>query len=97
LRIRGFGMSIATLSNWVFNWIVTYSFLKLSGSLTLPGKEIWQQSKLGPNPAGAFMIYAIIGIFGIILGIIFLPETKGYTLEEIEEHWKKRKKSKNLN
>ena len=97
LRIRGFGMSIATLSNWVFNWIVTYSFLKLSGSLTLPGKEIWQQSKLGPNPAGAFMIYAIIGIFGIILGIIFLPETKGYTLEEIEENWKKRKKSKNLN
>jgi MFS family permease len=92
LRIRGFGMSIATLSNWVFNCIVTYSFLKLSSSLTTPGKEILQQGTLGYNPSGAFMIYAIIGIIGLIMGIFFLPETKGFTLEEIEDHWKKKKK-----
>ena len=97
LRIRGFGMSIATLSNWIFNCIITYSFLRLSNLLTLPGREIWQHNgTLGPNPAGAFMVYAIAGILGIILGLFFLPETKGYTLEEIEEHWKKRKESKDF-
>ena len=38
---------------------------------------------------GAFLVYAGIGILGLIWGYYFIPETKNITLEEIEEHWRK--------
>ena len=35
-----------------------------------------------PNPAGAFILYAVIGLIGLIWGYYFIPETKSITLEE---------------
>ncbi len=81
LKVRGVGMSIGALSNWLFNAIVTFTFLSLVSWL---------------SPAGAFVLYAIIGVLGIIWGYYFIPETKGITLEEIEEHWRKGTKPKDI-
>jgi len=73
LKLRGVGMSIGALSNWLFNAVVTFTFLSLINLLTA---------------TGAFLLYAAIGILGLIWGYRYIPETKGITLEEIEEHWR---------
>jgi sugar porter (SP) family MFS transporter len=81
LKVRGVGMSIGSLSNWLFNGIVAFTFLKLVNALT---------------PAGAFWLYAAIGVIGIYWGHKFIPETKGITLEKIEDHWREGKKPREL-
>ena len=81
LKVRGVGMSIGSLSNWLFNGIVAFTFLKLVNAL---------------SPAGAFWLYAAIGVLGIYWGHRFIPETKGITLEEIEDHWREGKKPREL-
>lgn len=74
LKLRGVGMSIGALSNWLFNAIVTFTFLSLIDLLT---------------GMGAFLLYAIVGILGLIWGYKYIPETRGITLESIEEQWRK--------
>ena len=81
LKVRGVGMSIGSLSNWLFNGIVAFTFLKLVNAL---------------SPAGAFWLYAAIGVLGIYWGNKFIPETKGITLEKIEDHWREGKKPREL-
>jgi len=82
LKVRGVGMSLGSLSNWLFNGIVAFTFLKLVNAL---------------SPAGAFWLYAALGILGIIWGYRLIPETKGITLEKIEDHWRAGKKARELN
>ena len=94
-------MSIGSLSNWLFNAVVTFTFLKVAWLFTPVGMEIVNKTADGtltkdPNPAGAFFLYAAISIIGIIWGIRYIPETKGVTLEEIEEYWMKGKKPNEL-
>ena len=97
LRIRGIAMSIATFSNWLFNFIVAKTFLTLTKVLTIPGTEITtSDGTVSSNPAGAFWLFAVIGIGGLIFTYYYMPETKGHTLEEIEEHWAKGKSPRTL-
>jgi sugar porter (SP) family MFS transporter len=93
LKVRGLGMSIGSLSNWLFNAIVAFTFLKLAWVFTSPGMEILNEgaTEPEPNPWGAFYVYAVIAIVGIIWGLKYIPETKGVTLEEIEDHWREGK------
>jgi SP family galactose:H+ symporter-like MFS transporter len=77
LKVRGVGMSLGSLSNWLFNGIVAFTFLKLVNGL---------------SPAGAFWLYAALGILGIVWGYRYIPETKGITLEKIEDYWREGKK-----
>ena len=96
LKIRGVGMSIGALSNWFFNGIVAFTFLKLAWLFTGDGMEITKTVitdgqevvQTDPNPAGAFFLYALIAVFGLIWGYKYIPETKGVTLEKIEKHWR---------
>lgn len=96
LKIRGVGMSIGALSNWFFNGIVAFTFLKLAWLFTGDGMEITKTVikdgqevvQSDPNPAGAFFLYAIIAVVGIFWGYKYIPETKGVTLEKIEKHWR---------
>jgi len=81
LKVRGAGMSLASITNWLTNAIVAFTFLKLVNALT---------------PAGAFWIYAGVGILAIIWGYYYIPETKGVTLEEIEDHWRGGKSPREL-
>jgi len=72
LKIRGLAMSIATVSNWGFNFIVALTFLPM-------------MQKLGT--AETFWFFAVMSVAGVIFCYLYVPETKGYSLEEIEEHW----------
>lgn len=85
-KIRGLGMSLATMVNWVTNFIVANTFLSLgkvtSGVMPNPAGE-----GTLVNPGGAFFIYAVIGVLGLLFVYSYIPETKGHSLEKIEEHF----------
>ncbi|KAL7623879.1 hypothetical protein AAE478_005435 [Parahypoxylon ruwenzoriense] len=69
LYIRPIGMSLATATTWFFNSVI---------SLTWPALlQAW-------TPQGAFSWYAAWNIIGFILVLLFLPETKERTLEELD-------------
>jgi SP family sugar porter-like MFS transporter len=69
-KIRGVAMSIATMSLWSACFILTYAF---------PILNSWT------GPSGTFWIFALICIGGFVFIKKRLPETKGKTLEEIEQ------------
>jgi sugar porter (SP) family MFS transporter len=96
LSVRGIGSSIGALSNWLFNAVVAFTFFKIVRILTLPGTDIVQNGTNLGNPAGAFFLYALVGIAGLIWGYFYIPETKNVTLEKIEEHWRHGKMPKEL-
>jgi len=73
-RLRGVAMSIATFSLWVASFILTFTFPLLNYAL---------------GSYGIFWVYSIICIFGYLFIKRKLPETKGKSLEEIEEELKK--------
>ena len=58
--------SITTAFNWLFNMLVSLTFLTLTKVLSKPG---------------AFWLYAGFGAAGFIFFVFFLPETKGRSLE----------------
>jgi hypothetical protein len=77
-RIRSNGMSIALLINQAVSTTIAASFLPIVGK--------YGYSTMFFAFAGFTIIYFITAAF-------FLPETKGKTLEEIEEHFEGGKKS----
>jgi len=68
-RIRGAAMSIATLSLWISSSLLTLTFPFLNKAF---------------GAAGTFWIYGIICLVGFLYIYYKLPETKGKSLEEIE-------------
>lgn len=74
LKIRGLAMSAATVSNFAFNFIVVLSFLPM---LEILGKST------------TFFIFGLITILSLFFVYFFVPETKGISLEKIEENWHK--------
>ncbi len=97
LSVRGIGSSIGALSNWLFNGVVAFTFFKLVKGLTMPGTSITLKGEDLGNPAGAFFLYALVGIISLIWGYFYIPETKNVTLEKIEEHWRNGTKPKDIN
>ena len=94
--VRGLGASLGSLSVWFFNTIVTFTFFKIVKAFSMPGTELVVDGEATGNPAGAFFFYGLIAIAGLIWGYYYVPETKGVSLEKIEEHWKNRGKAKEL-
>jgi sugar porter (SP) family MFS transporter len=77
LRVRGPGMSTASISNWGFNFVVVFAFpLMLAG----------------PGLAFTFSVFAVICLGGIAFTLLRVPETTGYSLEAIEKHLNSGKK-----
>lgn len=71
LRVRGPGMSMSSLSNWGFNFLVVFTFpLMLAG----------------PGLAFTFTVFAVICLGGIAFTLTRVPETTGHSLEAIERH-----------
>jgi len=81
LKFRGLGMSIGAFTLWSSTTLVNYSFLKIVDALTL---------------AGTFWAFAIMGVLSGIWGFFFIPETKGKSLEYIEDHWRQGKTPREL-
>jgi sugar porter (SP) family MFS transporter len=71
-KIRGVAMSIGTFSLWVGCFILTYTF---------PILNQWLKA------SGTFWTFAGICLVGFFFIIKYLPETKGKTLEEIENEF----------
>ncbi len=70
LAVRGRAMSLATISNWGFNLVVTVTFLTL---IELCGRS------------GTFLLYAVLTLVALVFTAVLVPETKGRSLEEIED------------
>ncbi|RKF54862.1 putative metabolite transport protein YwtG [Golovinomyces cichoracearum] len=68
--IRSQGMSLATSTTWFFNFILTVTWPSLL-------KDLHHQ--------GAFSFYAIWNIIGFFAVLFFVPETKGKSLEELDD------------
>jgi sugar porter (SP) family MFS transporter len=81
LKNRGAAMSAVTVTNWALNLVVAVTFLTLVGVL---------------GHAGTFWLYGVIAIGAWIFFYRLVPETKGKTLEQIEEHWRSGKSPRAL-
>jgi MFS transporter, SP family, xylose:H+ symportor len=68
-RIRGAAVSVAVAALWIACFLLTFTFPLLN-------------RKLGP--AGTFWLYAAICGAGYVFVRMWVPETKGKTLEQIE-------------
>jgi SP family arabinose:H+ symporter-like MFS transporter len=76
-RIRGRASSVGVLMIWVTCCLVAQTFPSLKDNPSI-------------GPAGAFWIYGACSLASFLFVLLFLPETKGRTLEEIEASWKRR-------
>jgi len=94
-KIRGLGMSIATMVNWVANFLIANTFLSLGRAVTGEMPHPAGEGML-VNPGGAFFIYAVVGVIGLIFIYSYIPETKGHSLEKIEKHFLDGKHPKEL-
>lgn len=88
-KVRGLGASLGSLAVWVFNTLVTFTFFKIVRAFTMPGSEIMLDGENLGNPAGAFWLYGLIAVAGIVWGYFFVPETKNVPLEKIEDFWRR--------
>ncbi|KAB1220636.1 Sugar transporter ERD6-like 6 [Morella rubra] len=72
INIKGLAGSVATLANWFVAWVVT-----MTANLLLD----W-------SSAGTFSIYMLLCAFTVAFVVIWVPETKGRTLEEIQSSFR---------
>lgn len=70
VHVRQVGMSWATATTWCFNFILSFT---------------WPHLLTAFKPQGAFGWYAAWRIIGWVLVLLFVPETKALTLEELDQ------------
>ena len=71
LKGRDFGIGCSTMTNWIANMIVGFTFLTLLNSF---------------GHTNTFWLYAALNAVFIVLTFWLVPETKGITLEQIERN-----------
>jgi len=79
--IRGAAVAIAVAFQWIFNWIVSSSFVPMFNMHLTPGDDF-----------GHWFTYGLYGIICVIAAVFvwrLVPETKGKTLEDMSKLWKK--------
>jgi len=79
LKIRNSAEGLAATFNWGSNLLITLTFLTLV-------------ERLGPS--WTFWLYGLSAAAAWIFSYYFVPETKGRTLEEIEQFWRTRSSAK---
>jgi MFS transporter, SP family, galactose:H+ symporter len=82
LKIRNSAEGIAGSFNWGSNLVIALTFLTLVEQL---------------GPSWTFWLYGISAVAAWIFSYYFVPETKGRTLEEIEEFWRTKSSTKRNN
>ncbi|KAM7529711.1 hypothetical protein LguiB_033121 [Lonicera macranthoides] len=68
VSIKSLAGSVATLFNWLTAWVIT---------MTAPLLLAW-------SSGGTFALYAMVSAFTVVFVKLWVPETKGRTLEEIQ-------------
>jgi len=77
--MRGRALGLAVFCMWMADYAVTQTFPMMD-------KNVWLVEKF--NHAFPFYIYAVFCLI-LIAVMFFIPETKGKSLEEIEQSWVK--------
>ncbi len=72
LQIRGLAEGTAAGANWIFNLLVSMTFLSLVQAM---------------GPSWTFWLYGLLAVGAFVFSFYLVPETKGRTLEEIERSW----------
>ena len=72
-RVRSLAGSIATFVNWTFAFVITFCF------------KFYSRPPIDND--GAWWTFPLIMFSAIFMVILFLPETNGHSLEEIQEHF----------
>jgi sugar porter (SP) family MFS transporter len=80
-RVRGRAMAAATLFLWLADFLVTQTAPYLN-------KDPWLTATF--NNAFPFAIYGSMCVLELLFVWRYIPETKGKTLEEIEQMWHRR-------
>ncbi|KAB2495430.1 sugar porter family MFS transporter [Priestia endophytica] len=78
LRMRGMGMGITVFCLWIANFLVGLTFPILLAAIGL---------------STTFFVFVVLGIVAITFVKKALPETKGLTLEQIEENFRNYKQA----
>ena len=73
LRLRGLGMGVTVFCLWGVNFLVGLTFPVLLASIGL---------------STTFFVFVVLGIGAIIFVKKYLPETKGLTLEQLEQRFR---------
>src|SRR5580692_7240144 len=81
LKIRGQASSVATMANWLSNFLVSLTFLSLLHRL---------------GSVSTFLLYAALSLAGLWFCFRFVPETKGVPLERIEQDLRARRPLRKL-
>jgi len=74
LRVRSSAEGLAATFNWTSNLVVSLTFLTLLNAI---------------GPTRTFWLYGLFAIVAWLFSYRLVPETKGRTLEEIEQFWRK--------
>lgn len=78
-KIRGKALAIAVAAQWISNYLVSLTFPMMNDNSYLTAQF---------NHGFAYWVYGIMSILAALFVVKFIPETKGKTLEEMEELWK---------
>lgn len=79
--IRGKAVAIAVAFQWIFNWIVSSTFVPMFNMKTA-----------GDPDFGHWFTYSLYGVICVIAAVFvwrLVPETKGKTLEDMSKLWRK--------
>lgn len=76
--IKSKAMAIAVAMQWIANLFVSWSFKVLDGNSTLNALF---------NHGFAYWIYGVMSILAVLFVLRYVPETKGRTLEAIQDMW----------
>ncbi|WP_299062763.1 D-xylose transporter XylE [uncultured Polaribacter sp.] len=79
-KIRGKAMAIAVAAQWVSNYLVSLTFPMMNDNTALTEQF---------NHGFAYWVYGIMSLIAMWFVWKYIPETKGKTLEEMENIWKK--------
>ncbi|EFU31783.1 D-xylose transporter XylE [Segatella buccae] len=81
--IRGAAVAVAVAFQWIFNFIVSSSFVPMFNMHLTPGDDF-----------GHWFTYGLYGLVCVLAALFvwrLVPETKGKTLEDMTALWKKKK------
>lgn len=81
-EFRGVCGGMAATVNWICSVIMSESYLSIVEAVGL---------------GSSFVILGVISVIALIFVVMFVPETKGLTFEEVSLIWKERARGKNQN
>ena len=79
-KIRGKALAIAVAAQWISNYLVSLTFPMMNDNSYLTGLF---------NHGFAYWVYGIMSVLAMLFIMKYVPETKGKTLEEMEDLWHK--------